>query len=269
MKLLHISDLHYRNSYAIKSVASSYERALQNMGSPIRKLDTCLAQLGPDTVQRLSAVLISGDLCDGGTAEDYAALRSALEKRFPGIPLVVTLGNHDDSTAFRSGWLGETGRPGPWHHITRIADLSVIALDNSDPVSHPEGIIDLARCDWLKNALEAERGRARIVMTHHHLIPSQANFPSCEPDPMFNCILIENTPDAILCGHTHQLYRDFYCGIPYRTAMSLSFLGQQTSGTVRFLDACGCSLYTFCDGQIVAERHEELAPKKVLGEVIF
>ena len=132
MKLLHISDLHYRTNYDTGSESSSYQSALQRMMPPLCKLDDCLEKLGEDTVKTLDGVLISGDLCDGGSSADYEALRIGLETRFSEIPLIITLGNHDDSTAFREGWLGEAPDSAPWHSITRIGDLSIIAFDNSD-----------------------------------------------------------------------------------------------------------------------------------------
>lgn len=81
------------------------------MTPPLELLDRCLQLLGDEEKAQLDGVLISGDLTENGTADDYRNLRRELERRFPGIPLLVTLGNHDEKSAFREGWLGQAAFP--------------------------------------------------------------------------------------------------------------------------------------------------------------
>ncbi|MCC8065885.1 MAG: metallophosphoesterase [Clostridiales bacterium] len=103
MHILHISDLHYRRNYTAFA-SDNYERMLSAMTSPLITLDRALDAAfaaHPD----IDLLLISGDLCDDGDAEDYRQLRTHLEARLGGIPMLVTLGNHDRKDAFRAGWL--------------------------------------------------------------------------------------------------------------------------------------------------------------------
>lgn len=268
MRLLHISDLHYRNRYEFENEPSSYQSIFQNMTPTLELLDRCLDLLHQKGNTHLDAVLISGDLTENGAAEDYRRLRKELEARFPGTPLVATLGNHDDRAAFFEGWLEQTPDHSPYCHTLRIGDVSILALDNSEP-GYPDGIIDAQRCAWLRRAAEAEAGRELILMMHHHLLPEQATFPACEIQEGFPSLLQELPISAILCGHTHQLYRGEYAGIPYRTAVSMSFVGQDCGEDVCMKESCGFSLYHMEDGTIISEQHETIKSVKILGYVHF
>lgn len=143
-------------------------------------------------------------------------------------------------------------------------------MDNSYPGS-ADGKIGQYQCDWLKNALESEKGQTILLMTHHHLLPQQAEFPACEVTEEFNEILRRSSISIILCGHTHQLYRGFYENIPYRTAMSLSFVGEDQEQRVCMRGSCGYSLYEFDNdnGTLTRERHEALGTQEILGYVKF
>lgn len=268
MRLLHISDLHYRNQYEFGNEESSYHSIFRNMTPPLELLDHCMDVLGHEEKAQLDGVLISGDLTENGTAADYAQLRRELENRFPGIPVIVTLGNHDDKVAFHEGWLKQSPDDNPYCYTVRIGDVSILALDNSEQ-EYPDGIIDLQRCNWLRKAAEEEAGRKMILMMHHHLLPQQVTFPACEVLPEFSTILKEMPIMVILCGHTHQMYRGEYADIPYRTTASMSFVGQECGESVCMKESGGFSLYCIEDGMVTTERHEVLNPCKVLGYVQF
>lgn len=268
MKLLHISDLHYRIAYETGDGTSSYQSIFRHMTSPLEQLDRCLNMMGENGRSELNGVLISGDLTENGTAADYEQLRRELEERFPDLPLVVTLGNHDNHAEFREGWLGQVPDESPYCHTERIGDVSILALDNAG-ADYPNGIIDGARCSWFRQAALNEQGQTIILMMHHHLISQQAVFPACRVDDKFLPALHEFPVAAILCGHTHQLYRGVYGGIPYRTGMSLSFIGEDRGEITCMQEACGYSCYEFKSGQLVAEFHEAVADQPVLGYVRF
>lgn len=268
MKLLHISDLHYLVQYQKGPGLSSYQSIFPHMPSPLRQLDRCLRQMGESERDALAGVLISGDLTENGTAADYERLRRELEDRFPRIPIIVTPGNHDNRREFYQGWLGQCGNDDPYCRLVRIGPLSVLSLDNSSP-EHPNGEISASLCCWIQDAAEEEKNRTILLMTHHHLLSQQAAFPACCLDSAFSEVLSKHPVAMILCGHTHQLYRGFYEGTPYRTTMSLSFVGQEQDGATCMRSSCGYSLYDFDQGQLTSERHEAIGPQSVLGYVKF
>ena len=271
VKLLHISDLHYRMQYKSSNKAFAYDSIFPNMVPPMQQLDICLQKMGEKEREQLSAVLISGDMTEYGTQEDYKQLHTEIEKRFPDIPIIVTPGNHDERQTFQKGWLGwETVKDEPYCYIRRLGSVSILSMDHSYPGS-ADGKIGWYQCDWLKKALESEKGQAILLMTHHHLLPRQAEFPACEVTEGFNEILRRSSISMILCGHTHQLYRGFYENIPYRTAMSLSFVGEDQEQRVCMRGSCGYSLYEFDNnnGILIRERHEALGTQEILGYVKF
>ena len=89
MKLLHISDLHYRMQYKSSNKAFAYDSIFPNMVPPMQQLDICLQKMGEKEREQLSAVLISGDMTEYGTQEDYKQLHTEIEKRCPDIPIIV------------------------------------------------------------------------------------------------------------------------------------------------------------------------------------
>src|SRR5207244_6145260 len=105
---------------------------------------------GHDTTANLRAVLaavrgfgwrvdfyvLSGDLTRDGEAEAYARLKGLLaEIDAFGVPVLLSLGNHDDRGAFRRIILGEApGDPTrPYYYSRRIGDLRVVMLDSLVP----------------------------------------------------------------------------------------------------------------------------------------
>lgn len=267
MRLLHISDLHFRSQYKTCENEFSYGAFFHRMTPPLELLDRCLLLLQDDP-RPIDAVMVSGDLTEDSTAEDYCLLRKELERRFPGIPLAVTLGNHDDKAAFYEGWLGQEPVNEPRHHIVRIGSTSLLVLDSSRQGKF-NGIIDSACCRWLRQAAAKEEGRTLLLMTHHHLLADQAAFSACQPDPAFPALLRELGISAVFCGHTHHAYQGTYAGIPYRTSTSMSFYGTDSAEHVCMRQAGGFSLYTLEDGVITEERHEALDPNIILGYVRF
>lgn len=266
VKLLHISDLHYRIQYKENYEAFAYDSIFRNMVPPLQKLDVCLQQMGEE---KLSAVLITGDMTEYGTEADYEQLRKELEQRFSHVPVIVTPGNHDDRSAFQKGWLGRTTvTDEPFCYVYRLGSMSILSMDNSSPGSS-DGKIGDYQCKWLKTVIEEEKHQTQLLMTHHHLLPDQADFPSCEITEDFPGIMEGSPISLILCGHTHQLYRGFYGNIPYRTAMSLSFVGKDLKQNVCMRNSCGYSLYDFCEGKLTGERHEALGNQRIIGYVKF
>lgn len=152
VKLLHISDLHYRMQYKSSNKAFAYDSIFPNMVPPMQQLDICLQKMGEKEREQLSAVLISGDMTEYGTQEDYKQLHTEIEKRFPDIPIIVTPGNHDERQTFQKGWLGwETVKDEPYCYIRRLGSVSILSMDNSYPGS-ADGKIGWYQCDWLKKS---------------------------------------------------------------------------------------------------------------------
>ena len=92
MLIAHISDLHI---FADKPESSLVRRDAERVA---RKIIRDAAQIRP----ALDAVMLTGDLVDGGSAEDYDLLLSVLDPI--DVPLFVIPGNHDKRENLRSAY---------------------------------------------------------------------------------------------------------------------------------------------------------------------
>ncbi|MGL5675887.1 MAG: metallophosphoesterase family protein [Cellulosilyticaceae bacterium] len=229
MRFLHLTDIHFLRTYPV--VEEGYLSIFKEMTPPLEQLKKGLANI---RLEDVDAVLITGDLTEYGTAEDYKALRQALEGLFGHIPLVVTLGNHDDREAFYEGWLEQQGNAMPYHTVTILGNTTIIGLDISDKIDQ-NGVLGEAHCRWLEEALAEAKGTDILLMMHHHLLPTQATIPPVAYKDTFESIIEQSDIKAILCGHTHHTYTGTFAGKPYYTAANLSFSGvDEGEGVVRF-----------------------------------
>jgi Predicted phosphohydrolases len=259
---LHISDTHYRARYP--SSAAGYLSLFSSMTSPLEQIDICLKAAATDN---LDFVILSGDLTEGGNAEDYASLRAHLKKRLGDIPLIVTLGNHDVKAAFYEGWLKKSGQAEPYNEVVTVSPLRIITLDNSvEGLS--DGRVDAAQCTWLQKTLDEIGGEPSILVTHHHLLANQHQIPCAEVAPAFEGIIANSGILGVFCGHTHHNYAGTYAGKPYYTADSLSFAGSRvSSGTIAFSECSGASLFTLSETGFTLQRIPVLPQGRVLAQV--
>lgn len=192
-------------------------------GVPVNGLDTG-ARLAEaiEVISRDHAdaafVLLAGDLADRGEIDAYHHLRD----RLAALPMSVyiTLGNHDDRTAFLSVFGSE--RDDPLGRVSTVVDAGghrIILLDTTEP-----GLVGGRLCDgrlnWLAERLDEARGRPVIVVQHHHANP--LSLPVDE-------IILENAEDylavlqrhpevrQVIAGHVHLPTTAVWRGIPMTT----------------------------------------------------
>ena len=208
MRILHLTDLHYRETYPPSD--QEYLRLLAACPPLSRRLELCARRLGTETPD---GILLTGDLTDYGTPEDFASLKTEISRVFPGVPVAVTPGNHDGKPAFRTGWAGEGAGDAPWNAVSRIGDLTVLSLDSSREGSN-EGDIGEAQCVWLAEQLAALRGPA-ILITHFHLLTHQHPMAPAVYHPRFFQMIAQSRLLGVFCGHAHDPYVGFFAGKPY------------------------------------------------------
>ncbi|MFN3616002.1 MAG: metallophosphoesterase, partial [Rubrimonas sp.] len=119
-----------------------------------------------------AAVVVSGDLTDGGTAEDYARV-DALLRALPMAVLAVP-GNHDRRAAMRAALDRRVGfAPGAFLNAAReIGPLRLIGLHSTIP-GRGEGALCAERLDWLRATL-ARDARPALIALHHPPFPTGA-----------------------------------------------------------------------------------------------
>ncbi len=163
-------------------------------------------------------VLVTGDLADQGEAAAYHHLRDRLAELGP--PVHLTLGNHDDRTAFLSVF-------GPRHddpegRVSRALDAKgyrIILLDTSEP-GLVGGRLCAGRKRWLAACLDEARDRPVIVVQHHHANPLSLPVDQIIlEDGEDYLALLSRHPDlrGVIAGHVHLPSAAFWRGIPMVT----------------------------------------------------
>jgi 3',5'-cyclic AMP phosphodiesterase CpdA len=159
---------------------------------------------GPD---RPDAVVVSGDLADHGSAEEYglvAAELASLEAPFHVVP-----GNHDDRRTLRSVF----GLPGegeaPVHYAADAGPVRLVMLDSTIP-GEDRGDLGRDQLDWLETTLAAAPERATLLVMHHP--PVATGIPAwdaiCLTDAARSELggIVSRHPQvlATLSGHIHH-----------------------------------------------------------------
>jgi 3',5'-cyclic AMP phosphodiesterase CpdA len=124
--IAHLSDTHILPTEADRlhgvDTFDNLERVLQRLSA------------GPTS---FDAIVVSGDLADGGEAESYRRLRALLHTwgQQLAAPVILAMGNHDARPAFHQELLDEAPTQAPVDYVTWIGGLRVIVIDSSIPGS--------------------------------------------------------------------------------------------------------------------------------------
>jgi len=244
MKILHISDIHYREHY--EPVTEGYLGVVYGMTSPLVHLEKCFSSI---ELSDIDGVVVTGDLTENGSARDYQLLHAFLNDRICQVPMLVTLGNHDNKNAFREGWCNQHSTPGqdvPYNETVIIAGKLFISIDNSNSL-YPNGGFTTDQIQWLEGTLKENHLKEIILIFHHNLIQVQKGIPAADPIEGFFELVSKYHVGALLCGHTHHHYQGLIGNIPYSTPPSMSFRGcsKDDCGIVEFEEYPGFQIIDF------------------------
>lgn len=113
---------------------------------------------------RPDALLVSGDLADGGADAEYERVRELLAPL--GTAAHVLPGNHDDRAALRR----QFGLPGagaePLCYAADLGPLRLVVLDSTIP-GEDGGALDGGRLEWLERELAAAPAQPTLIALHH------------------------------------------------------------------------------------------------------
>jgi 3',5'-cyclic AMP phosphodiesterase CpdA len=147
--LLQISDTHIGADWGDDDPATGVRRAVEAI----------LAL--PD---RPDALLVSGDLTQNGTPDEYARLRELLAPLE--LEAHVLPGNHDLRGPLRTAF----GLPGageePASHAVDLGPLRLVCLDSTIP-GGDGGALDEGRLEWLEATLDEEPTKPTVLALHH------------------------------------------------------------------------------------------------------
>src|ERR1043166_5651154 len=150
-----ISDLHIKPPGSLAYGKVDTAKALERCIASLNEFDPA-----PDFV------VISGDLADTPTAEEYQYLKlllAPLKLPFAGIP-----GNHDSRELMRAVFPNAVYAfpSGALNQKIEIGELDLLLLDSSVP-GHPHGELEASTLQWLDATLAASVARPALLFLHH------------------------------------------------------------------------------------------------------
>jgi Icc protein len=198
MLIAHISDFH------IFARAPETSLVRLDAADAARKVVADLATFSP----AVDAVMFTGDLCDGGSAEDYALLRQLLAPL--AMPVFVVPGNHDKRATLRAAFADSLRFDDPQfvHYEVDFRGLRILALDTLVE-GRVEGRLCPARMAWVRERLSQAGDRPLIIAMHHPPFPSgiHANdqWGLVEgAEELGRLVSAQRGGVRILCGHIHR-----------------------------------------------------------------
>ncbi len=200
-----ISDLHIKSPDTL-----AYGRV-----DTAKALERCVAALNAFT-PRPDLVVISGDMADTPTVEEYQHLKrllAQLELPFVGIP-----GNHDSRELMRAAFPQAYAFPaGPLNQHFQVGGLDLVLLDSSVP-GKPHGELDAPTLRWLEAALASSADKPALVFLHHP--PFKAGIWHMDRQNLLNAgelaPIIRRHPrvQLIAAGHVHRATLTMFAGVP-------------------------------------------------------
>jgi len=166
----------------------------------------------------LDAVVISGDLVDHGTPEEYATLRPMLDQL--SLPWWPVPGNHDGN-AFWSVFSDRMPEAIPdVGYVIEHAGIRFILLDTR-VAGYSHGELNDERMGWLSNALPSEVPTV-LVMHHPPFTTGIAHMDKIglKGSAHLHKLILSHPPLAVLCGHVHRTIMTTLAIVPVLIAPS-------------------------------------------------
>jgi 3',5'-cyclic-AMP phosphodiesterase len=130
-----------------------------------KALERCIAALN-DFRPAPDFVVISGDLADTPTSEEYDYLKRLLAPLK--LPFAAIPGNHDSRELMREAFprAGYAFASGPLNQKLEVGGLDLLLLDSSVP-GRPHGKLDAPTLKWLDGTLASSSDRPALLFLHH------------------------------------------------------------------------------------------------------
>jgi Icc protein len=205
--IAHISDFHVF-AKAPETTIVRYDAA-----DAARKVIADIAAFAP----KIEAVMFTGDMTDGGSADDYALLGEILVPL--DMPVFMVPGNHDDRPGLRAAFgdrlpFGQ----GPFlNYETQFGDFRILALDTLWE-GQIAGRLEKTQLSWLAEKLSTRHDGLTMILMHHPAFPSQivpldAMALQDGHDEFERLIAGYNGPLRILSGHIHRPFQTLWHGV--------------------------------------------------------
>jgi 3',5'-cyclic-AMP phosphodiesterase len=204
VRIAQISDLHIKSPGVL-----AYGRV-----DTAQALERCVAALN-EFRPRPDLVVISGDLADTPTAEEYEYLKrllAKLELPFVGIP-----GNHDSRELMRAAFPQSYAfASGPLNQRLELGGLDLVLLDSS-VAGKPHGDLDAATLQWLEAMLASAADRPALLFLHHP--PFKTGIWHMDRQNLLNAadlapiVRRHSRVQLIATGHVHRATLAMFAGV--------------------------------------------------------
>jgi 3',5'-cyclic-AMP phosphodiesterase len=179
-------------------------------------LERCVATLNGFT-PKPDLVVISGDLADTPTAEEYEHLKRLLARLK--LPFVGIPGNHDSRELMRAAFphVPYASSSGPLNQGIEIGGLDLVLLDSSVH-GKPHGELDAATLEWLEATLVSAPDRPALLFLHHP--PFRTGIWHMDRQNLLNASelapVVRRHPrvQLIATGHVHRATLAMFAGVP-------------------------------------------------------
>jgi 3',5'-cyclic-AMP phosphodiesterase len=206
VRIAQISDLHIKPPDTL-----AYGRV-----DTAKALERCVAALNefrpaPDFV------VISGDLADTPTSEEYDYLKRLLAPLK--LPVAGIPGNHDSRELMRAAFpqADYALASGPLNQRIEIAGLDLVLLDSSVP-GKPFGELEAPTLQWLEATLASSTDRPALLFLHHP--PFQTGIWHMDRQNLLNAsdlapiVRCHPRVQLIATGHVHRATFTMFAGVP-------------------------------------------------------
>lgn len=157
---------------------------------------------------RPDVVVITGDLTNDGTADEYALLRSLLEPI--DLPLVLVAGNHDHRDVLRAELADRFPSDVPDGHLSYVIEeheVRLVVLDTTEPTRH-DGVLPPDRIAWLTSVLDEAPDRPTAICMHHPPFRTGIRWmdlAGLADSPAFRSAVVEHPQVRhVMAGHLHR-----------------------------------------------------------------
>ncbi len=154
--------------------------------------------------------LIVGDLAQKiGQIGDYTIFGDLLKPmREAGLPLHLTLGNHDHRNHFQASRGRKPPELGKLADVIPIPRANLFMLDTLEETDGIPGAVGTAQLEWLAKALDARADKPAIIIGHHDPMfapPPEGKKPGglLDTTELFKLLQPRRQVKAYIYGHTH------------------------------------------------------------------